>query len=261
MSALLSPRTLLGHLALGALLAASSAGCGATQERDEQLREQAEFHTQLALGHYRAREIPMAIRELQNAIDLRPDHVEAHYMLGLIYQGRRDYAEAERYYLLALRANPDFHEAKNNLGTVYLSMRRWEEAEDLFRQLTRIPTYNTPGNALNNLGWALYNQGRYREALEQFDTAILFQPDLCLSYNNRGLALERVGNPREARRAYEQAIRRCDAFVEPHYRLAVLLVQEQETMPRAVELLQRCVELAPESEFGERCTEYLTSLH
>jgi Tfp pilus assembly protein PilF len=239
-----------------------AAGCSASQERDDQIRERAEYHTQLALGHYHSREIPMAIRELYAAVELYPNHAQALYLLGLIYQGRRDYPEAERYYLASIRANADFHEARNNLGTVYLSMRRWEEAEDVFRALTRVPTYNTPGNALNNLGWALYNQGRHREALEQFDTAILFQPDLCLSYNNRGLTLEQIGNRREAQRAYEQAIRRCDAYTEPQYRLALLLLahETEEDLRRGVELLERCVELGRESEYGTRCSEYLEQL-
>jgi type IV pilus assembly protein PilF len=233
--------------------------CSGAQRNAEQL-ELSEYHYQLSVGHYRAREVPYALRELLTAIDLNPENTSALYLLGFIYQGRRDFEMAEQYYLQALALDPELHEVKNNLGTVYLEQSRWEEAVTIFRELTRTPTYMTPEHALNNLGWAQYNLGMYRDALTNFQMAVEFGPDHCLAWNNQGLAFEALGNVSDARRAYEQAIRRCDDYPEPNYNLAIMAMNVDENLEEATVLFEACVAAAPDSAFGTRCQEYLNAM-
>lgn len=250
-------RLLSALLAVGTF-GAGSIGCSGAAEREEQAREVSDFHYQLGVGYWRASELPMAIGELQQSLAAWPQNTQSMYMLGFIFQGRRDYAEAERYYRGALAVNPDMLEVRNNLGTVLLIQERWDEAAETFRALTRTPTYRTPGHAHNNLGLALLQMGQTREAAEQFDMAILFQPELCLAYNNRGVAMDRLGNQREAVRAFEQGIARCpEQYVEPRYRLGVILAQDPAQVARAMEMFTACVTNNPDSEFGQRCQEYL----
>lgn len=242
--------------ALAVLIA--TLGCTGPQQREEEINEQADYHYQLGVGHFQAGEIPNAIRELLEAIELKPAYPAALYLLGFIYQGRRDYDEAERYYLLTLEHEPEALEVRNNLGTLYLAEERWEDAEVVFRELTRAPTYITPGHAHNNLGLALMRQGRTREAIEQFDMAIMFQPELCLAYANKGEALESLGVWVEAVESYEDCIdiSDCSDYQLPRYRLGVLLLQTADAH-RGLDMLVECVDIAPNSEIGERCLEYL----
>ncbi|MFT4704800.1 MAG: Tfp pilus assembly protein PilF [Bradymonadia bacterium] len=240
-----------------ATFAAGTFGCSAaTQARQEEANEQSDFHYRLSIGHYNAQEVPIAIRELNHSLELNPENVDALYLLGFIYQGRRDYEEAERLYTIALSLADERHDIRNALGTVYLETERWEAAEELFRALTRIPTYFTPGHAHNNLGWALMSQGDHSQAVEQFELAVLFQPELCPAYNNRGIAQEELGLLRAAERAYEDAIERCSSYAEPRYRLGVLLWREGE-IEAAEELFEECEDMGPNSDFGRRCAEYL----
>ena len=232
--------------------------CSGPQQRDEELIEQSRYHFELAQGHYRASEIPVAIRELLTSLDLNPDNVDALFLLGFIHHGRREFAEAERRYARAVDLAPERYDIQNNLGTVFLEQSRWEEALEVYEDLISEPTYMTPGHAHNNLGWAHYNQGRCREALDHFDFAIMFQPDHCLAYNNRGLALECVGDVREASRAYEGAVERCATYQEPRYRLAMLLLQLDRQVERAYTLLEECNDIMPESDYGRRCLEWLS---
>lgn len=241
-----------------AAVALLSAACTGPQSRpDEEAIEQSDFHYQLSIGHWQASEVPIAIRELNTSLELNPDNKDALFLLGFIYQGRRNFAEAERLYRHALSVDPEWYEVTNNLGAVYLAQERWVDAENVFRELTAAPTYATPGHAYNNLGWALYNQGLYSEALENFDLAILFQPEHCLAYNNKGLAYEAMNNFRQAVGAYEDAIQRCDDYQEPFYRLPVLLIRLDRDVDHAFELLAQCVELGAETPIGLRCNEYL----
>ncbi|MCB9508106.1 MAG: tetratricopeptide repeat protein [Myxococcales bacterium] len=242
---------------LALLLALGVAACGGSQKRADEAHEQADFHYQLSIGHWRAHEVPNAIRELNTALELDPNHQEALYLLGFIYQGRYNFAETERLYRRALEVRPDWYEVMNNLGTVYLMQERWPEAEELFRDLVAAPTYSTPGHAYNNLGWSVYKQGRVSEALEYFMLATRFQPELCLAYNNQGIANAELGNPRGAVEAYGEAISRCADYQEPRYRLALLLYDLGRDADRASALLEECVALGDTTPIGRRCDEYL----
>jgi len=241
--------------AIALLLSFALAACTGPQQRDEEEYEEADFHYQLAQGYFQNGEVPFAIRELQLTLEVIPDHVGALYLLGFIYQGRMDYPMAESYYEAALDVFPGRFDIRNNLGSVYLAQSRWADAEDTFRALTREPTYSTPGHAHNNLGWALYEQGRTREAIDQFEMALMFQPDLCLAWNNAGLAWAEMGNAIEARHYLQNAVDRCNDYAEPRYRLAQLLIATGGDPADAVELFEECVELG--SEWARRCAEYL----
>lgn len=249
-------RTLIATLALATAVAACS---GADRQRrpDDDDVQQSDFHYQLAIGHWQAQEIPVAIRELNTALEHNPYNDDALFLLGFIYQGRLNYAETERLYLRALELDPDRYEVTNNLGTVYLEQGRWHEAEALFHQLTAAPTYATPGHAWNNLGWAVFQQRRYDEARDAFEMAIRFQPEHCLAYNNLGMTYEELGMDRQAAGAYEDAITRCDDYQEPYYRLPLLLIRLDRDLERAFELLETCVELGADTTYGMRCQEYL----
>lgn len=232
--------------------------CSGTQTRaDDEAVEASDFHYQLSIGHWRANEVPTAIRELNTALGLNADNVQALFMLGFIYQGRRNYAEAERLYLRAIELAPERYDIQNNLGVIYLEQERWLDAEEVFRALTAAPTYTTPGHAYNNLGWALFQQRFHAEALENFDLAILFQPEHCLAYNNKGLVLEELRNYRPAVGAYDEAITRCEDYQEPYYRLAMLLIRLDRETERAFELLDSCVEMGENTPIGMRCFEYV----
>lgn len=231
--------------------------CGGAQRVDDEAMEQSEYHYQLAVGHFQAHEVPIAIRELLESLNYNPENPDAYFLLGFIYHGRRDYATAIQHYREALRLRPNWHEVENNLGVIYLEQREWGMAEALYRRLVQVPTYQTPGHAFNNLGWALYNQGERHEARENFQLAVEYQPEHCVAWNNLGMVQEELGDARNARRSLEQAIRRCSRYVEPRYRLGVMLYRQGEELRRAHELLTECVDLEPESRWGDRCREFL----
>lgn len=254
-------RTLMSALLALAIilpLTSQSVGCAGAQAEAEAAIEQSDFHYQLAVGHYQAREVPQAIGELEISLALDPNNARALFMMAFIFQGRRDYDRAIGYYEQALVARPNWHEAMNNLGTTYLQTSRWEEAVEVYEELTSFPTYSTPGHAHNNLGWAYYQLGRTRQALEQFTLALMFQPEHCLAWNNQGIVHQDLGNIQESRRSFEQAVSQCANYAEPRYRLgSLLLALPQPDLSRVQTLFQECFDLEPLGAFGRRCEEYL----
>jgi len=234
------------------------AGCAS--QAPQRMEESADYHVQLAGGHWEAGEAPQAIEELQVALQIDPNNEQAHYFLGFIFSGRRMFPQSIQHYRQALLLNPEWYEVSNNLGVVYLQLERWEEAEALFQSLTEVAHYSTPGHAYNNLGWSQLNQGRVRDALSNFEMATYLEPDMCLAYNNQGLSFEQLERSREAMDAYQQAINRCDDYAEPRFRMGRLL-QREGRFNESASLFAECVEMTGiGSSLGARCREYYAEL-
>jgi Flp pilus assembly protein TadD/predicted AlkP superfamily pyrophosphatase or phosphodiesterase len=82
---------------------------------------------------------------------------------------------------------------------------RYAEAESAFRQLTEIHP-NDP-NIHVNLAAALAHLERDQEALAELDRALELDPTHAKAFFNRGLLLERSGQPEAAAEQYRQTVR------------------------------------------------------
>jgi len=72
-----------------------------------------------------------------------------------------------------------------------------------------------PAPILHNKGIALYNQGKYVEAISAFDKAIEIDPQYAAAWCYKGFALDELGKHDEATKAYDKAIE-----IDPQYAAA-----------------------------------------
>ena len=84
------------------------------------------------------------------------------------------------------------------------SSRQMTETEQACREL--LQSYPQSSVVTNILGAVLRDQGKLREALENFDKAIQLKPDFAEAHNNRGIVLEQLGQPDEALTSCNKAI-------------------------------------------------------
>ena len=240
-------------------LVAADLGCASAKKAEKEEAKKtkdADWHYKMGAGYFESHEIPLAIRELHKAIDMKPDHYKAHHLLGFIYMGRREYAKAVQHFKETIRINPKYHFAKNNLGSVYLAMERWRQAAEIFEGLLEEPLYTTPELAHNNLGWAYFNLRRYGDAIEHYKMAVFLKPQMCLAYNNMGRVYEEMGKVLQAKQKYQKAIRKCpNKYAEPHFNLGKIL--QKQGKPEARAHFQRCLKIQPDSNLGQRCRQYL----
>jgi tetratricopeptide (TPR) repeat protein len=90
------------------------------------------------------------------------------------------------------------------VGTTASRCRVWRGGETLFRDV--IERYPDCVFALNNLGVALANQGRYAEAIPHYRRAVAVDPDESVSWANLGVALQAEGRLDEAMDANRTAL-------------------------------------------------------
>jgi len=101
------------------------------------------------------------------ALEQRPSDPRLLNNLGVSYLLGRNYTEAASQFEEALAAGASDPATHNNLGLAYGFASRYSEAMRAFRRV------GTPGDALNNMGYLLFLQGRHAKALDFYEKAIL----------------------------------------------------------------------------------------
>ena len=90
-------------------------------------------------------------------------------------------------------------------GDTHYNAKRYQEALAAYEQAIRLDP-NDAGTHLNiNRGNTLHQLKRYQEALAAYEQATLLDPNYAGAYLNKGIILEKLGEKREAKRAYERA--------------------------------------------------------
>jgi tetratricopeptide (TPR) repeat protein len=92
-------------------------------------------------------------------------------LAALLFEAKR-FEDAATHASRGLELEPDNCEFMNILGLTNLLMRRLDAAEDWFRRAIGTSRYDS--NLYNNLGVALVEQGRMREAIRCLETGIEF---------------------------------------------------------------------------------------
>jgi tetratricopeptide (TPR) repeat protein len=145
-----------------------------------------------------------AIESYRRAIVMDSTLVDGHFGLGKSLRARGLRAEAITELEETVRRQPNHHKALNLLGGAYLEAGRWTDAERAFRAAVKLrPDYMA---AHNNLGMALERQGRLPEALACFDSALELD-DRCLqAVSNLAGVLNRLGQHSVASLVQNQAV-------------------------------------------------------
>jgi tetratricopeptide (TPR) repeat protein len=156
----------------------------------------------------------------RQAIEAKPDFVDAYNNLGMLLKGLGSLAEAEAIYRQLLSIRPDLAEASNNLGAVLYDLGRLHDAEAAYRHALAIRA-DYP-QAHYNLGIVLYDLRRWHEAERAYRQALALSPDAS-AYNNLGNVLKELARLPEAEAAYRQALILRPQYAEALNNLANVL--------------------------------------
>jgi tetratricopeptide (TPR) repeat protein len=122
-----------------------------------------------------AGEVEAAIELYRQSIEVYPT-AEAHTFLGwtLSFQGRL--AEATEECLKAIRIDPDFGNPYNDIGVYLMQQGKLEEAIPWLEKAKGAPRYEPRQFPYMNLGRVYVQQGRWPEALREFEGAVRAAP-------------------------------------------------------------------------------------
>jgi tetratricopeptide (TPR) repeat protein len=218
------------------------------------------------------------LHALERAARCLPRDAEAASNLGnaLRSAGMPERAVAEQRRALILA--PSYALAHNNLGSALQDLGRWEEAAQSYAAATALDPLFAQAHC--NLGNALLQLGRAEAAVASYRSALQVQPDNIAAIAPMGAALRDLGNLDAAAAAFRRGLELKPDSAELHYNLAVILrlqnrSDEAQTaactavelnpglsaalvllarlevdrgsFPQAEALLQRAIELEPDS--------------
>jgi tetratricopeptide (TPR) repeat protein len=155
-------------------------------------------------------------REALNAMDISADLAaryqpsfltpEFYFQHGVVAERSGEHDAAARHFLACLELDEGHAQALNYLGYMWAERGvNLTEAEEFIRRAVELE----PDNAayLDSLGWVLYQQGRYHEALAPLERAAQLaaaQPDATIE-EHLGDVLQKLGRRNEAVKAWERA--------------------------------------------------------
>jgi tetratricopeptide (TPR) repeat protein len=227
-----------------------------------------------------------AMSEYNQALRLRPDFDVAHVMVGLLLTKEQKYDQAVAHYQAALKSNPESASAQSDWGMVLTKEGRWQESIGHYEQALRLDP--TLAEAHNNLGIDYLQIGRLADGVRELRVTLKLNPgdtetefNLAQALNEQqqwgqaaellkplaqahpadfnaqfqyGLALEHLGQTRDAMSHYAAALLKNPDFPDALQHLAWIAATDGQPELRnggqAVELAARACELTGQKRPG-----------
>lgn len=119
--------------------------------------------------------INKGIASYTKAIALYPKYHDAYGSRGLAYFRKGDYNKAFEDYQVAIKHRPNDARVLSNMGFIYFMIRREpDKAEEVYRKAVQYdPRFI---DARRNLGAVLAMKGQFKEALEQWEEGLKYDP-------------------------------------------------------------------------------------
>ncbi len=135
--------------------------------------------------------IDNAIEHFEKAIAIYPTYAEAYGEMGLAYFYKGNQDKALEIYTKAAEMQPDA-KVWSNMGMIFFNKGNLPEAQKIYEKAIALdPTFV---DARRNLGSTYAMQGRFKEAIVQFQEAIKYAPQQAILYYFLGSAYRDSGD-------------------------------------------------------------------
>jgi tetratricopeptide (TPR) repeat protein len=154
--------------------------------------------------------IPLAVRNLEQALAIDRRLSEAHVTLARLHAGTGRAEEALAAIDRAILLEPASADAYLVLGRILDRAEQPDEAEGAFQQAIAMRPGYWAG--YNDLGGFYYRRGRYEEAATQYGRVVVLTPDNVRGHSNLGAVRFHMEQFEEAARSFEASV-----ALEPTY--------------------------------------------
>jgi tetratricopeptide (TPR) repeat protein len=208
-------------------------------------------HNNLGNVLLRHGEVNEAAAHYRKVLQLLPNDADAHNNLGnaLVQQGAP--AEAITHYRTALELRPNDADAENNLGSALVREGLIDSAIPHFQKALELRSGHAERHDAEiryNLGNALLRNHQIDKAAVQYRKAVEILPDYAEAHTNLGIATQLQGRFAEAIAEYEKTLQIDPTSLPTRNNLAALLATCPDVSlrngERAVQIAQQAVQLS-----------------
>jgi len=155
-------------------------------------RDPYNFYRSDSLTLLRTQQFTEAIDTVRRMRKLHPSDAEPEYLMARVHTGLQQFELAERSLRLALKMNPRYPEALSQMGVLLDLQGNHSLARDFHRRAIALAPEQA--SYRNNLGFSLYLDKRYQEAISTFSKALELDASARRVHNNLAFAFGRLGN-------------------------------------------------------------------
>lgn len=166
----------------------------------------------IGLNHSLKGNKQMAIKSLQQCVDLEPDYTDAWVLLGQIFEGDKSKLAAQ-YFENATQTAPDNPDILYNQASYLHNQNQLDESATLLRKIISID--KRYANAFHRLGIIYIEKDSLDKAYENFNIAVSVKPEFGIAYYYRGYTSELQGKLESAKVDYQNILN-----FEPDYQKA-----------------------------------------
>ncbi len=169
-------------LLLGGLIISMLGACTTEVVMEPEDKERAsEINAQLGLGYMQRGQYKRALGKLEKAIDYNPDNANAYHYKAELHRRLREYDKAEDNFVKSLDIEPSNANTLNNYGIFLCDQGRYAQAISNFQKIIDDPLYRYKADAHENLGLCSYRQGKLRQAEDAFQSALAINNKMAKS--------------------------------------------------------------------------------
>ena len=199
-----------------------------------------------ALALKAAGKLEAAVEKYEEAIQLKPDFVEAYYNKGNALRELRQFEKAISSFEIVISYQPNFALAFFNRGNIYKELGQLDLAIKDYDRATQIdPIYF---QAFSNKALILKDQHQFKSALASFDKAIDLNPKFAEAYLNKGNLLKDINEFELALNCYNTAIS-LNPSVGDYYLNRGLLFIQNNKLEAALHSFQQASDVKEDSEW------------
>jgi Tfp pilus assembly protein PilF len=177
----------------------------ALQEQAVQLKpDYVEAQMELALLRHLTHDAPAAVKQLTAILHKNPQYAPAWFLCGILLEKSGKDKQAIECYERAIALNESLVDSRINLGTLLAKQGEFGRAREHWLKAFKMNPTN--GKTLLNLGALELREGNLSVAQEFFEKALAAQPKNASAWNNLGVLHAENGNAEQARQALEQAL-------------------------------------------------------
>lgn len=236
------------------LLILGLAFCATSQQeiaRGKEKNAQNEYEKAVIAKSY---ELPdEAVKYLSQALALDPRHYQSLNLLGIIHLEKKNYPEAVLVLEKCAAINPEFPDAHNNLGTAYLEMGLKDKAMAEYQKAFSINGNSLAGFNLANL---YFDKKELPTALDYIEKAIQKSPGEARVHNLKGVILNEMGRYREAIESFQTAWSLNPADVNIGVNLGIGYMNDKQ-LDKAREMFEKVLPSITDPALRDRISEYI----
>ena len=232
--------------------------CATTSGPPVDKAKMAEGYYMRGLSHYQGKNYELASVEFNRSLQSDNNYKQSYYMLGIISSDQRKLDDAVKYYKEAIDRDSNYSEAYNALGTVYSRQQKWKEALKYFKKALENKLYPTPHVPYLNIGRLYMAQKDYDKAVDAYREAKRYANQDFIIYE-LGTALFEAGRIKEAVNEFQEGVGLAPQNANLRYSLALALLKDGNKKAALAEF-KKTSELAPGSDIAQKAKDYIQTL-